>query len=142
MDVRHAPLAAGRGVLDAQRIIAGIDAVDAIAISHALPDIVDAAFHQLFHDMRVGDMGTGHRRHVDMALGDRAGGGVQVSDALGMEHRHADLALDGARQRQERRDRERHVRQADGVGDVVARLSADQVDEIDEARARNRCGRW
>ena len=86
--MRHGLLAAGGGVLDAQRVAADIDAVDAIAGADALADVVDAAFHQLRDDMRVGDVGAGHGDHVDMALGDRAVGGVQVGDALGVEHRH------------------------------------------------------
>jgi len=86
-DVRHGRLAARRRVLQAQRVAADIDAVDAVAGTDALADIVVAAFHQLLDQMRVGDMGAGHGDHVDMALGDGAGAGGQIRHALGVEDR-------------------------------------------------------
>ena len=135
-DVRHGPLAAGGGVLDAERVAAGIDAVDAVAGADALADVVDPAFHQLADKVRVGDVGAGHGDHVDMALRDRAAGGVEVGDALGVEDRDVHLALDGAGEEQEGRHRERHVRQHDGVGQMVARLPAQHVDEVDQAALR------
>ena len=134
--MRHGRLAAGRGVLDAERVAAGIDAVDAVAGADALADVVDPAFHQLADEVRVGDVGAGHGDHVDMAFGHRAAGGVEVGDALGVEDRDVDLALDGAGEEQEGRHRERHVGQHDGVGQMVARLPAQDVGEVDQPALR------
>ena len=80
-------LAAGGRVVDAERVLALIDPVDAVAHADAGADAVLLAALELGHDVRVGDVGAGHADHVDEALLRRAQRAVrQVGDARGLEH--------------------------------------------------------
>jgi NADPH-dependent 2,4-dienoyl-CoA reductase/sulfur reductase-like enzyme len=47
---------------------------------------VFAAFLDLLHDMRIGDMGTRHPDHIELALGDRVAGSGDVGYARGVEN--------------------------------------------------------
>ncbi len=109
-EMRHGRLAPRGGILDAERIGADIDPVEAIAGAHALADVVETALHQLAHDMGVGDMAAGHADHVAMAFLDGARGGGEILDVVGVEDRQIGDLLRGAGEIEELRRRKTHVR--------------------------------
>ena len=85
-------------------------------------------------DVGIGDMGAGHRDHVEKAVADCVPRGRDVGDAGGMEHRQADFALEGADLREPGRDGRCHA------GHVVGRerrfsvhAPVDRVEKIDVA---------
>ncbi len=86
-DVRHRRLAAGRRIVDAQRLAALVDAVEAIGGADAGADLVLAALHHLRHDVRIGDVGAGHADHVELAGGDGVARGGDVGDTRRVEDR-------------------------------------------------------
>jgi hypothetical protein len=65
--MRDRRLAAGGGIVDAQRLAAFIDAVEAIGGADAGPYPVLFAGHHLGGDVRVGDVGACHADHVELA---------------------------------------------------------------------------
>ena len=73
--------------MDAERLAAEIDAVDAIAHADAGADLVLATLRHLFRDMRVRDMGARHADHVELACGDRVARGGDVLNTRRVEHR-------------------------------------------------------
>ena len=73
--------------MDAERLAALVDAVEAIGGADAGADLVLAALHHLADDVRIGDMGAGHADHVELARGDGMARGGDVGDARGMEDR-------------------------------------------------------
>ena len=79
-DVRHGRLAPGRRVLDAERISAELDPVDAVAGADALADVVGPALHQLLTMWGSAIWPRVMPDHVDMAFGDGAVGGGDVAD--------------------------------------------------------------
>ena len=85
-------------------------------------------------DVGIGDMGAGHRDHVEKAVADCVPRGRDVGDAGGVEHRQADFALEGADLREPGRDGRCHA------GHVVGRerrfsvhAPVDRVEKIDVA---------
>ena len=86
-DMRDRRLPPGRGIVDAERLAALIDAVEAVGGADAGPDFVLAAFHHLQHDVRVGDVGARHADHVELALGDGMAGGGDILNACRMKDR-------------------------------------------------------
>ena len=67
--LRDRLLAAGRRVVDAQRIEPEVEPVDAIRRPDARPDPVRLARLELAHDVRVGHVRPHHPDHVDQPLG-------------------------------------------------------------------------
>ena len=84
-DVGHLRLAPGGGVVDAERVLTLVDAVEAIGGADARADAVLAARDDLAQDMRVRDVGAGHADHVEAAFGDGVPGGRHIRDAGGVE---------------------------------------------------------
>lgn len=80
--VRQLQLAAGRGVVHAERRPGGVDAVDAHIGADTRPDEVCLALGDLARQVRVGDERPGHADEVEQALGDRVAGGRQGLIAL------------------------------------------------------------
>ncbi len=62
--MRHRCLAARRGIVDAQRFAALVDAVEAVGRAHAGPYAMFLPRRDLARDMRVGDVRPGHADHV------------------------------------------------------------------------------
>ena len=129
--------ATGGGVMDAQGLVALVDAVEAVGGAHAGPDRVLLAGPDLPHDVRVGDVRPCHADHVELARGDRVPGGGHVGDAGGVEHRQARGArISPAKSRCG----------ADGMPmigmtcEAACRVdvAADDVEEVDEAAAAKR----
>ncbi len=88
--VRHRRFAPGGRIVDAQRLIALIDPVEAVGRADAGADLAPPRpSRHLGGDMRVGDMGARHADHVELALGDGVAGGRHIVDAGGVEHREA-----------------------------------------------------
>ena len=85
--MRHRRFAPGRRIVDAERLIALIDAVEAVGGADAGADVGLAPLHDLLDDMRIGDMGARHADHVELALGDGMAGGRDIVDARGVEDR-------------------------------------------------------
>ena len=131
--MRHLQFAARGRVVDAQRLAALVDPVEAIGGADAGPYVVLAPLHDLFHDMRLGDMGAGHADHVQQPLGDRVPGGGHVGDARGVEGGQADLGAHAPGEIQVRRAA--HPLHRDHVGQrrVGLHPAADDVKEIDRA---------
>jgi hypothetical protein len=132
-DVRHRRLAAGGGVVDAERGAAGVDAVEAIGGADAGADAVLLAGEDPGDDVRVGDVRAGHADHVELARGDGVAGGGDVGDARGVEHREAGRAADLSGEVEMRRGG--RALQRDDVGErgVGVDVAADDVEEIDLA---------
>ena len=138
--MRHGRLAPGRGVVHAERLVALIDAVDAIGGADAGPDLVLAAFGDLAHEMRIGDVGAGHADHVELALGDGVARRRHVGDAGGMEHRELGRRPDLAGEVEMRR--RRHALHRDDLlqRHVGLDVAADDVEEIDLAAGDQAAG--
>src|SRR3546814_15364308 len=68
--MRHGRLAPGRRVVNAERLVALVDAVEAVGGADAGADLPLAAGGDLVDDVRVGEVGAGHADHVELALGD------------------------------------------------------------------------
>ena len=132
-DMRQAFLAAGRDILDAQRVLAPADPVDAIAGADASADLGLAALAQLVDEMRVGDQRARHADHVEVAVGDGMRGGRGVGDARRVEDRQVDGRLDAAGERQIGRRRQPHGRPDTRHRLGVRRIGADHADEVDQA---------
>ena len=64
----HDRLAAGGGVVDAERVLALIGAVDAVAQADARADPVLLATQRLGHDVRVGEMNWGPASFPDLEV--------------------------------------------------------------------------
>ena len=117
--------------MDAQRLIALVDAVDAVAGADAGADQVLLPGDDLADDVGVGDQRPGHADHVELALRDGVAGRRHVVDAGGVEDgdacRGADLAGEvkvggGA-----------HPGDGDDVdqGGVGVHVAADDVEEVE-----------
>ena len=65
--MRHGRLAARRGIVDAQGLLALIDPVEAISRPDARADAVFLPGQHFAHDMGLGQMGAGHADHVKLA---------------------------------------------------------------------------
>ena len=132
-DMRHRPFAPGRGIVQAERIAAGIDAVKAIAGPDAGADALLLAAQHLGCDMGVGHMGASHRHHVHEPLAHAVFRRRQVRDAGGVEHRKSGLALHLGRDMHERRERPGHGRNGLGKPALVADLPDDHIQEVAHA---------
>ena len=126
-------LAAGGGVVDAQGLVALVDAVEAVGGAHAGADRVLLAGPDLPDDVRVGDVRAGHADHVELARGDRVPGGGDVGDAGGVEHRQARGGAHLAREVEVRGRGHAHDRDDVEQRVVALDVAADDVDEVDEA---------
>ena len=131
--VGHGGLAAGRRVVDAERLVALVDPVEAVGRADAGPDLVLAAGGDLARDVRVGDVGAGHADHVELARGDRVARGRDVVDAGGMEYRDAERRLDLAGEVEMRRGRHAVDRDHLGQRRIGLDVAADHVEEVDLA---------
>ena len=80
-------LAAGRDIVDTERILAHQDPVDAVAGADTGADLGFPALPELGDVVRIGKEGTGHADHVDQALGHGMNGGRGIGDAGGMQDR-------------------------------------------------------
>jgi hypothetical protein len=89
--VRHGGFAARGGVVDASGAAAFVDAVEAVGGANAGAHFILAALGDLLADVRVGDVGTGHADHVELAFGHGVAGGGHVVDARGVKHRELRL---------------------------------------------------
>ena len=136
IDMRDRRLAAGRGIVDAQRLAALIDAVEAVGRADARADLVLAALHHLLHDMRIGDVGARHADHVELAGGDGMPGGRDIRDARGMEDRELRRRPHLAGEIEMRR--RAHAGDRDDLGQRRVGLdrAADDVEEIELAGRR------
>ena len=139
-DVGHRKLPPRRGIVDAQRFAALIDAVQTVVRPDAGADIMFAAFNNLAHHVGVGHVRAGHAAHVQKARSDGVPCGGDVLDFGGVECRHAGRAPDltGEIQMRGRRhplDRD-HVRH----GRVGMDPTPDYVEEIDLARIAQQFG--
>ena len=127
--VRHDGLAAGRGVVDADRPVL------AHAMRHADAG-ADMRFHagfELTHDVGVGDMRAGHRHHVEKALADGVARGRDVDDARGVEDRQRHLAFECGGHVEPRRDRRRHAgHTVDSEAARGIRAAVNGVEKIDQ----------
>ena len=131
--VGHGGLAAGRRVVDAERLVALVDAVEAVGGADAGADLVLAAGRDLARDVRVGDVGAGHADEVELARGDRVARGRDVVDARGVEDRQAERGLDLAREVEVRRGGRAVDRDHVGERRVGLDVAADHVEEVDLA---------
>ena len=138
--VRLLELAAGRGVVQAERHAALVDAVEAVVGADAGADALLLAAQDLRDDVRVGHVGAGHADHVELAAGDGVAGGGDVLDLGGVEGREVGRGADLAGEVEVRggahalhRD---HVGQA-GVGVDVA---LHHVEEVDHAAVLQAAG--
>ena len=139
-DVRDRRLAPGGGVVDAQRLAALIDAVEAIGGADAGADLVLAPLHHLLHDVRIGDVGARHAHHVELAGGDGMARRGDVGDARGMEgrefrgrpHLAGEIEMRGGAHAGDRDD--------PGERGVGLDRAADDVEEIHLARLRQKPG--
>src|SRR5215831_3069137 len=61
------PLASGRGIVDTSRTAVLVNPVEAIRGADARADLVFALLEYLPHDVRIGDVGAGHRDHIELA---------------------------------------------------------------------------
>ena len=104
-DVRHGCLAAGRRIVDAQRLVPLVDPVEAIGGADAGANLGLPPLRHLGRDMRVGDMGAGHADHIQLALGDSVAGRRHIVDAGRVEHREFGLRPHLAAEIQVRRRR-------------------------------------
>ena len=77
--------AAGR-VVDAGRRSRGVDGVEAHVRTHAGPDVVLALLLDLRHQIRIGQLCSGHADEVEAAVLDREAGGRSIRDARGVEN--------------------------------------------------------
>ena len=92
--VRLLELAARRGVVQAERHAALVDAVEAVVGADAGADALLLAAQDLRDDVRVGHVGAGHADHVELAAGDGVAGGGDVLDLRGVEGREAGRRAD------------------------------------------------
>src|SRR5258708_25450808 len=86
--VRHRRLAPGRRVVDAERLAAEIDAIDAIARADAGADVLLASLCELARDMWIGDMGARHPDYVELAAGNGVTRRPDVLATARVEHRN------------------------------------------------------
>ena len=85
--VRHGRFPTDGGIVDAERVLALVDAVDAVAHADTRADAVLLAAGQLGHDVRVGNVGSGHADHVHHALVQRPPRRRQIGYPRRLEHR-------------------------------------------------------
>ncbi len=132
-DMRDRRLAPGGGVVDAERLAALVDAVEAVGGADAGPDLVLAALQHLADDVRLGEMGARHADHVELAGGDGMAGSGDVGDAGGMEDREAGRRAHLAGEVEMRR--RAHAGDGDHLGQQSVGLdaAADDVEEVDAA---------
>src|SRR5262249_13829130 len=64
--MRHRRLAAGGGVVGAERLAAEVDSVDAVTHADARPDLALTTLCDLAGDVGVGDMGSRHADHIEL----------------------------------------------------------------------------
>ncbi len=140
MYVRHRRLPPRRGVVDAQGLIALVDAVQAVGRADAGADAVLLSGQHLAGDVRLGDVGAGHADHVQLALGDGVPGRGHVVDAGGVEGREPRRRphLPGEIQVLRRA----HAMDRDDVGQgiVGVHVAAHDVQEVHDAAAREAPG--
>ena len=135
-DMRHRRLAPGRRVLDAERVAAHVDAIDAIAGADALADVVGTPFGELLRTRCGSAMWA--RVIATMSTCPSATARAAVARSVTRWAWNTGMStsrLIAARQEQERRHRKRHVRDRDRVRDVIACLAAQHVQESRRSRA-------
>ena len=59
-DMRHGRLTRGCGIVDAQGLTRGVDAIEAVGGADARPDFGFATLKDFTDQVRVGDLRTGH----------------------------------------------------------------------------------
>ena len=127
-------LAAGRDIVETERVLAHEDPVDAVAGADTGPDLGLPALPELGDVVRIGKERTGHADHVDQALGHGMDGGRGIGDAGGMQDRNRDLGADGGGKLEIGCRGQPHGRPDFGARLVVDGGAADDADEVDEAR--------
>ncbi len=132
-DVRDGLFAAGGGVVNAQRLAALVEPVEAIGGADARPDAMLLAAHHLVGDMRVGHVGARHAHHIELAGGDGVPRGGHVGNLRRVKHRELRLGPHLAGEIQVRRGR--HALDGNDLGQQRVGLdaAADQIDEIEPA---------
>jgi hypothetical protein len=85
-DVRHRFLAARGRVVQAQCLAPHVDAIEAVRGADARPNLGFATLFDLAHEVRVGDVGSGHANQVDLAFGDGIASRRNVVDLRGVQH--------------------------------------------------------
>ena len=74
-------------VMNAKRLAAFIDAVEAIGCTHTWPDFVLAPLHHFADDVRIGDMSPGHADHVQLTIRNGMSGRGDIGNTSRMEGR-------------------------------------------------------
>ena len=90
-DVAEDRLPAGHRIVETGGAIGRLAMGRADAGAH----VILAAGGKLFHHVRIGDLGPGHARHVDLALGDSEARRGQIGNPRGVEDRQPGLAPEG-----------------------------------------------
>jgi hypothetical protein len=134
--VRHRRLAPGGGIVDAKRLVAFVDAVEAIGGAHAGADARLFSGRDLPADMGIGHMRPRHPHHVELAGGDRVARRRHIRYFRGVEDGEFRFRPHLAREIEMRRVA--HARDGDDVRErgVGIDMAADDVEEIDLARTR------
>src|SRR5215472_16673605 len=65
--VRHGRLASSGGIVDAERIEADVDSIDAVTHADARADLAFATLSDLARNMRIGEMRARHADHIELA---------------------------------------------------------------------------
>ena len=131
--MRHRPLAPRRGVVQAQRVAADVDAIEAVAGTDAGADPLLLAPHHLRDDVRVRHVGAGHRHHVEETLAHAVLGRREIRDARCVKDREPGLALHVRRDPHERGTRPGHARNRLRQPALVPDLPRDHVHEVAQA---------
>ena len=126
--------ASGRRIVDAKRLIAFVDAVEAVGSADTGADFSLAPFHDLLHDMGVGDMGARHADHVELALGNGMARRGNIVDARRMENGELGRGSYFAGEIEMRGCL--HACHGDylGKGRVMLDMAADDIEKVDQAR--------
>ena len=133
-DMRDRGFASGGRIVDAERLMPFIDAIEAVGGADTGPNLAFAALGDLPHDMRIGDMGARHPHHVELALGNGMTRRCHIVDARSMEDRKARGGPYLARKVEMGRGLHARHRYDIGEGCVVFDVALDDVEEVDETR--------
>ena len=133
-DVRHRGLAAGGGIVHADRVIAFVDTIQAIGGADAGTDLVLPSLHQPAADIRFGNVGARHADHVELARGDGVSCRGNVLDAGGVEHREFRRVAHFTGEVEMRRGAHALDRDDAPQCRVTVHMAADDVEEIHLSR--------
>ena len=142
MTLRHGGLAAGGGVVDAQRLAALIDAVQAVGRADTGADPVFEPLRHLVGDVRVGHVRASHADHVELSRGHRmarvATSAMRAAWNIGISVASrtstGEIEMRGERIAGDRDD--------PGKSRVGVDAAADDVEEVELARSGSRCAIW